>query len=263
MTDFLPLVETSESSRARELLKAGRADTAPDGFSNRLLVGLGVAGAVSSVTVTASAGVAGAAVQGAASTGSGAVSLGLLAAKWVAVGVLGGGILAGSAELVLSPHAPAKDASAGAPGSSRVPALQKPAAEQVPRSVSAEAVAPAASAAPLPVEAKPAVSLSALPAVTSAVEQGQLGREVQAIDRARRARAAGDQARALSELDAFEHLTRTGVLDREAQLLRIETLYEMGQESRARELARDYLRAFPNDAHTARLRALMKEGAAK
>jgi hypothetical protein len=260
MTDIVPLLETSESLRARELLKAGRADVPPDGFSDRLLVGLGVAGVVSSVTVTASAGVAGGAVQGAASTGSGAASLGLLGAKWVAVGVLGGGILAGGAELALSPHAPAQVASAEAARSRSEPAPTKKATERAPKVVVTEQVAPARSAAPAPLEAKPVVSPSAASTVNASVEQGQLGREVQAIDRARRARAAGDRARTLTELDAFERITRTGALDREAQVLRIETLYEMGQESRARELASKYLGAFPNDAHTARLRALMKGG---
>jgi hypothetical protein len=263
MTEILPLLETSESARARELLKAGRADAAPDNFSNRLLVGLGVAGVVSGVTVTASAGVAGAAVQGAASTGSGAASLGVLVAKWVAVGVLGGGILAGGAELTMSPPAPAKVVSADAPRSTASPVSKKRAAVQPSRPVMAEAVEPAPSAAPLPVEAKPAVMPSTASPSTVSVEQGQLGREVQAIDRARRARAAGDRMRALTELDAFEQLTRTGALDREAQVLRIETLYEMGQQSRARELASKYLGAFPNDAHTARLRALIEQGETK
>jgi hypothetical protein len=64
-------------------------------------------------------------------------------------------------------------------------------------------------------------------------------------------------------LDAFEHMTRTGALDREAQVLRIETLNEMGQDARARELASEYLQAFPKDAHTARLRALIQRGETK
>jgi outer membrane protein assembly factor BamD (BamD/ComL family) len=107
--------------------------------------------------------------------------------------------------------------------------------------------------------AKPLMAaMPAAPASASSVEEGRLGREVEAIDRARRARSRGNLAQALSELDAFEHMTRTGVLDREAQVLRIETLYDLGRVSRARELGDEYLRRFPNDAHGGHLRALLK-----
>ena len=79
---------------------------------------------------------------------------------------------------------------------------------------------------------------------------------MQAIDFARHALATGDFTRALAELDAFERMPQTGALEREAKVLRIETLYKLGPVSRARALSEQYLQAFPNDAHAARLRAL-------
>lgn len=259
MTDLRPLLEVSESSHACELLKAGRADAPADGFSDRLLAGLGVAGAVSSVTVTASAGTAGAAVHGAAATGTGAMSLGLVAAKWVAVGMLGGGILAGGTDLLLSRLAPPEVARTAPQRSGSESRAQPTLAIEPHEAVAAEAVEPLPSATLRQADAKPRSSVaSAGSAAAASVEQGQLGREVQAIDRARRARAAGNLMQALSELDAFEQVSRTGVLDREARVLRIETLFEIGQPKRASELADQYLQAFPNDAHAGRLRALLK-----
>jgi hypothetical protein len=46
------------------------------------------------------------------------------------------------------------------------------------------------------------------------------------------------------------------VLDREARVLRIETLYKLGSLARARALTEQYVGLYPNDAHVAQLRAL-------
>jgi hypothetical protein len=103
-----------------------------------------------------------------------------------------------------------------------------------------------------PAERAPA---SAPPSATS----GQLGREVMQMDRARAAFASGDAARSVAELDAFERLAQTGVLDREARVLRIDALRQLGRNAEARELARRYVRLYPNDAHAQRLRAFAGE----
>ena len=267
MNELVPLLDTSENSRTRALLEAGRADVPPGDFSERLLVGLGVSAAVSSAASVAAASGTGAAIHGAASTGSGAATLALVTAKWVVVGVLGGGILASGTELAFSTRSappvvrvttkgstqPRTDAAPRA-GAAVTPSAFEAAPPEVP------AVTSTASTEPRPTEPRPlAHPQSALPAAAAAAasaQQGQLGREVQAIDFARRALATGDYARALSELDAFERMPQTGVLEREAQVLRIETLYKLGQVSRAKTLSDQYLRAFPNDAHAARLHAL-------
>jgi hypothetical protein len=252
MKDMTPLFETSHSERTRALLRAGRADRPPAGFSERLLVGLGVGVAVSGVSMTAAAGTVSAAASGAASTGSGAAGLALATAKWVAVGVLGGGILAGGADLALSPKRVAPVSSS---------AVQQ---RQEPKSPSATTLAPPASGSAQPPSAPDAeLEASEARAVTSGVaesaERGRLAREVQAIDRARRALAAGNAGRALLELDALERGAMSGVLDREAWILRIEALHMSGQKGRARQLAVRYRETFPNDAHAARLRAVEEE----
>jgi len=46
---------------------------------------------------------------------------------------------------------------------------------------------------------------------------------------------------------------------RRFRVLRIDALRALGQTSRARSLAEQYLRQYPNDAHSARLRALLRD----
>jgi len=259
MKDLTPLFEASSSARTRALLQAGRADLPPAGFSDRLLVGLGLSVAISSVSVTAAAGtVSAAAASGAASTGSSAASLALVGAKWVVIGVIGGGILAGGADLAWSP-------SAKAPPPPGLPEMRG-----APPPPAAVPTAPNQPAAPLRKPDQTAPSELAQPAVSSATtddaassRQGQLGREAQLIDRARRSLVSGHPDQALVELDAFARMTMTGVLDREAKVLRIDALYKAGQVNRARELAQEYLQAYPSDAHGARLRALEQDATSR
>src|SRR4051812_25957489 len=104
MNELEPLLDFSASARTRALLQAGRREAPPSDFSERLLVGLGVAGAATSVTVAASASAWSSAVSGAASMSSGTASAILAVSKWVAVGALGGGILAGGVDLALAPQ---------------------------------------------------------------------------------------------------------------------------------------------------------------
>ena len=264
MNELEPLLDTSDSARTRALLRAGRCATPPSHFSERMLLGLGLAGAATSLTAAASAHVARSAIAGAASTGSGATSLILVAAKWVAVGVVGGGILAGGVSVAVSPRPKVPGTSSDARHASQAPtarrsapgdaaALSVPAPEPIPVAMPVDSAAPVESK---PGRATPLVPTSATPSTPASAHDGQLGYEVQLIDRTREALAAGDFARASLELDTFEQITKTGVLDREARILRIEVLQKLGQSGRARALAEQYLKTYPNDAHAARLRAL-------
>lgn len=262
MKELEPLAQASNNPRTRALLQAGQGETPPADFANKLMLGLGVAGATASVSLgaAASVGAAGTAKIGAGTVGSGAASW-LLAAKWVAVGMVGGGILASGASAVLSPTqarsvAPLATDSAQPARSSpvRAPALPVVSTEAVP-TVAEPAVAEPAKAEPAgkPAEKAP---VSAPPSATS----GQLGREVMQMDRARAAFTGGDAARTLAELDTFDRLAQTGVLDREARVLRIEALQRLGRNAEARGLAERYLGLYPNDAHAQRLRTFVGEG---
>jgi hypothetical protein len=98
------------------------------------------------------------------------------------------------------------------------------------------------------------------PGAPKANLQDALGVEAARVDAARRALATGDLDGALTQLDAYERLRSLGVLEREALLLRIQVLVRRGEHVSAVALARRYLTTHPNDAHAARLQALIQNG---
>jgi hypothetical protein len=101
--------------------------------------------------------------------------------------------------------------------------------------------------------APPPPSVGTLPRIG-----GALAHEVELIDLARAAVAAGAGERALVELARYDRERETGVLDREAWLTRIDAVLLLGQGARAGELARGYLQRFPKDAHETRLREIVE-----
>lgn len=254
MTELERLVDESRSSRTRALLRAGRAETSPDGLTEHLLASVGVAAAASALSSAAAASLSagshlGGAVSGAAVGSAGASSLAFVA-KWVVVGVLGGGMLAAGLDFALSP--PFEPVRAPLP----VSAPARPAVA-VPR-----AALPITGMAPTPTVSTPPALAGSSPrrapgGPTSAVpapSATELGREVELIERARRALSTGNPSLALSELDAYRRIASTGVLDREARVLRIRALRESGDEASARELSNQYVLDFPDDAHAQRLK---------
>jgi hypothetical protein len=92
-------------------------------------------------------------------------------------------------------------------------------------------------------------------AATSSPPSGQLGRDVELIDQVRRALRAHNTSLALNALDRYKLVASTGVLDREARVLRIQALRDAGNIAGASKLAAQYIADFPDDAHAARLRA--------
>ncbi|HYJ08960.1 MAG TPA: hypothetical protein VEX18_08120 [Polyangiaceae bacterium] len=258
MTDLERLLDESPSPRTRALLRAGQAETAPAGFCEQLGLSVGAAAAVGAVATGVAASLStsaklGGGVSGVSGVASGAIgspSLALVAAKWVAVGVLGGGILGAGVELAFAPQR----AKWSEPRSTSVRV-----AGSVASSAKAEAHPDATAIEPekpsLVVASSPSAQIATPASASSASRSRQLGREVEVIDRVRRALALGNSALALSELDSFARLTTTGVLDREARVLRIRALREAGDAAGARKLADQYLLDFPNDAHAARMRS--------
>jgi hypothetical protein len=263
MTELDRLLYRSESSHTRALLRAGKAETSPDGFSQRLLASVGAVAAATTISSTAAASLAtgakvgttatGAALGsvGAAASSGAASSLAFVAAKWVAVGVFGGGILAAGADYALSPgrepERPPQAVSAG-PNHANVPEPRDLAPLTTPEPT------PSASTPPTPVNsALTKVQGDTSPAPSASTSQ--LGREVEVIDRVRRALSAGNTSLALSELTAYQRIASTGVLDREARVLHIRALREGGDEAAARKLSDQYLLDFPGDPHATRLRA--------
>jgi hypothetical protein len=270
-----PLIDSSSSERARELLRAARADRPRSTAAQRTLAALGVAGTTTAVA-TAALGSA-AAPAGSALGVGGAVSLPAMAAKWVLVGTIGGLALASSATLAFSQREPAPAGHAvpftpsakqsrttpvvaPARATDEPPAPSEPEVEPAPIAPVHEAAAaaprsaPAASAGRVEPERAPFAAPSQ--AAFEAPEQSRLLRDIALLDAARRALKAGNAPQASALLGRYDTDRQTHVLDREAQLLRIDVLVAQGERQRAKVLAEAYLSSFPNDTHASHLRSV-------
>jgi hypothetical protein len=252
MNELKPLLQTGAGTHMRDLLEAARADAPPSEFQGRVLVGLGMGAAVFCASTAAAAGT-GFWVPAAAAPTVG-VSM-LVLVKCLAVGAVGGGLLAAGAEAVFRPS-PSQSSTAQASTS-----FQSKSSAPGPAVTTAlpDARPPAP---PLVDDGMRAATSSSRPSLASASPSasraGQLGREVRLIDAARREFAAGHFSRAFAELEAYQRIAQTGVLDREARVLRIEILHKAGDAAQALGLREQYLLEFPTDEHAARLRALTR-----
>jgi hypothetical protein len=250
MTSPNRLLDSARNPNARALLRAGLEEGPRPAALRSTALALGV---TASVALTAPA------------TAMAAPSLALMTAKWVAVGTLAGVTLAGGVN-VLTTHvdapspAPlaatlrpstAPSSRGAAPPAIPVPAVPEPAADVSPRVGARSPVSAPAPTIALPPAEAGRHSTGMLP------ERPGLAGEVANIDAARRALAAGDAQTALQQLGQYYGRARTGTLDREAQLLRIDALLRAGQTARAHELAEQYLASYPHDPHAARLRGLV------
>lgn len=275
MTELKPLIECSDSATTRELLRSGLGDAPPPEAMGRAAVVLGLTATAVAVAVPAGA----AALNGAAASGLAAGKAsgvtGLLVGKWLASGLVAGALVSGTATVVERVRARAEPVApvAGAVPSAARDARGTPKAVRPSRPTEAEAERAPDLAEPLEAEAPAApTSTKLLPGQPSAASSASaapdasasraLGAEAARIDAARRALGMGDVRRALIELDWYERSRVVGVLDREAELLRIQALVRAGGGARAVELARAYLAKHPHDAYAARLTELIRRGGA-
>ncbi|RYZ07254.1 MAG: hypothetical protein EOO73_12880 [Myxococcales bacterium] len=247
------LLESSRNTAARNLLHAGAAER-PHAKAVR---GAALALGLSATAIAGSTATAAAATTTVATAGAATVAL-----KSLAVGTLIGLTLAGSATLASHLAAPAERASNPAAVRPAVEAESQPAKRLPAPPIRPATSASATAATGTPQRAPQRVVAAAAPVPSAAssarLPDGQsLSREIALIDGARRALTAGDAAAALRELDDHDRRARTGTLDREAQLLRIDALASAGRNDAARALAERYLVSYPNDPHAARLRALL------
>jgi len=274
MTQPSRLLYSEDNPAARALLEAGLQDAPARDAARRTALALGLGASALATVVSGSAGAA-------VGTGVGGVGVGLgapaaassllaVAGQWLALGAVVGGALATSAIWLSSPapqegtpltSAAAQSGSHAATGRGTQQVASDPAPARAP------ATPPAASGPP----GEAGIIESALPfarslsARTSSASitpsppsaDGSLAREVELIDQARRALAVGNPLRAQRALAEYAMVTRTGTLDREAQILRIETLLARGQRAAAVALARVYVSANPGDPHVPKLQALI------
>jgi hypothetical protein len=254
------LLESSSHAGVRELLRAGIDESPRPAALQRTALALGVSGSIVSATAAASA--TGAAVV----TSAAAPTTLALAAKWIAIGTLCGGGLAASAQAVSDfaatppPAAAVTNRLVGTPAAQVASAIvvthAGPAEPAAPQIIEAQPPGPARST---PTRTSTSTPSPALPASASLPDAQSLAHEVTTIDAARAALSAGRAANALAQVDGYFARARTGTLDREAELLRIDALTALGQRDAAAAHARAYAANYPRDPRLGRLRALLSE----
>lgn len=265
MNSPIRLLESSPSPAARALLQAGLRERSRPSALRSTALALGVGGSLVAASTSAAASAGATAILAPVV----APSLTVMVGKWVALGMLGGVALAGGASLVTAP-ATQVDATATATAAAKTTTAVSPANTASPTpgpelpSLEAEVqVAPLATAERKPTPGSKAriemtATAAAAPASASLPNAQSLSREIAMIDASRRALSSGNAAAALAQLDQYAASLRTGTLDREAQLLRIDALALAGQRAAALGLAERYLASYPNDPHAARLRELSR-----
>lgn len=267
MTHLVRLVDDDATESERVLLESARGDGPSPGASDRLLVALGAASALTAAAATAEAaaiggthaigagGVATGSAIAAGGTTTAAASVGVIGVvKFVAVGLLAGAVTTG-AVAALSPakHAGSEPSEAVA---ARQPVTELEAAVHAVR----KPVTEPRSAASAP---SPAANLPAARAATSAATVGpDVAAEVATLDRARRALGAGDARTALAALAEHQKNFKGGVLGPEAEVLRIEALVASGQRATAAQRARAFLAHDASSPHAARVRAALERATA-
>jgi hypothetical protein len=245
MTEPRRLRDLEGTSSLQHSLLGAMADEAPrPDAKERTLAALGV-----------SAGAVGGAAAATAAIAKGGTSL--VWVKWLgallAVGIVGGATYyvgtRGSVEPVASSSARTVQVQSApkvaqreepAASTSSVPTL---AAEQLPT-----VVAPAATAV-----TAPRGSAEHMPRATSA--DGTLAEELALMDAARTALAAGEPARSITAVDAYEARFPHGAFVQEAEFVRVRALFE-AKDPGGRRAAQAFLTQYPTSPYASKVRTL-------
>ena len=231
MSDPPRLIDDSPSEIESALLRAGREYRRPGSTHTKTLAALGLVGS--------------SALFAKSSAAASFWSLKSLLVGSTLVGVVAAGvILATSPEP--APPAPPTDLHVTAAPAKAV---------TTPRST--RAAAPEAEVAPVGAQPAPAPSTRSAPVATARAES--ITAELKAIDAARSALAAGDEARALTLLDDHARRFPRGRLQLEAEVLRIEAMARSGNAAAARTRAKAFVDRHPNSVFTPRVRRLAGE----
>jgi hypothetical protein len=270
MTGPERLLESAKHGYTRVLLRSAVLDEPDDAAFHRMVAGLSTVAGLGAAETVAFAG-SSAAAHGAAIEAAARTSFTSLVLKWLGLGAVAGLATAGGATYVVessstpSPLAAsvaqvarAAQRSAGARPGSQSDFRQ---IDDQRQSTPGERTVDTARAHD--VKSRPGVGPAtgnepyAAPAGSLAARSNALVAEVTELDRARKALARKNATAALRALDAYSAVRRTGVLDREATIIRIDALVAAGQKARAAELARRYVAEFPRDPHLRRLEPLL------
>lgn len=262
----------------RGVLRSARLDAPTDEAFKRTLLAIGAGAATLSTTAaTAGAGVAaGGAAAGGGMTVLGGAGAGMLV-KWVGIAVVvacaGTAVTDASlaprhsaalhpaavskAEIFLVPAPSPLDPAPVVPDAPAPDRERPPAFEHTPVGPPTQvAGAPNGHAASVNQERSPrgesAFALSVKPRAPSSLQA-----QVAALDRVRALLAERNTARALEELDAYDHAFPSSDLGEEATVLRIDAVIDDGDAPGAVALARRLLLKSPASPHAAHLRQVL------
>jgi hypothetical protein len=194
-------------------------------------------------------------------------------AQWLALGVgtAAVGWAAVQTRVHVSAHPLVSEVASipGTPAASKSRALPprletSPSSLAVAESDSPSSDAPVASTSP---EREPLVSLrpkrgaAVVPAPGGERSAGlpSIAAEIQELDRAREALAAGEPRRAIERLDRYDRLFPKGALQQEGLRLRIEAVAANGERAAARSLAQRFETLYPGSTQSERLKSLVKD----
>lgn len=233
------LMEESENTLERTLLRAGTSYRASASTRAKTLLSLGLA-------------------SSAALTASGATASVLAKSAWTklfAISAIGAVTAFPILEEMLQEEAPvaasvaAVSPSPAPPARPQIAGSEKPAEQPLLESARPEekvAEAPAVTAR------RPAVTRT-----TTRAPSPALAEELSALDGARAALASGDSRRALAQLEAYAKTHPRGRLQVEAEVLRIDALSRAGERQAAAKRAEAFLRRHPNSVLASRVRSYL------
>jgi len=243
----------SEEAFERALL----ASAASDGVSDESVRG---AWSRFAVTLGATATLAGAATHDALANG--VTSSGRRVVQWISLGALGGGIVTAALMTVFGGRAvPATPGTRAAAPSSAATSVGVTASSGEAALVANRTPPEATPSAQEPAKRHPAHAVREAPARTPTARldtSSSLAAEIALLDEARREQSAGQFERALAVLARYQREHPHGALRRESDLLKLETLSRRGDDDEAARLARQFLEAFPDDPHAARVRTFVR-----
>ena len=269
----------------RTLLDAASDDAPSDHARRRTLAAMGAGAAAVTSASHAATQVAAAGAAGGGAKGIGAVSAVALL-KWVGTGAVVGSIVAAGIATVTTPGlvfskravAPVAEVAAEtaiapehgvrgrslATAAAEVTAPESAVAEPGSPPEPTRAAAPSQAARaersavtpPAAVVATP-LAPAAAPVVPQVSAASTVVAEVESLDRARAALAAGNPQAALSSLSRHDAAFPAGVLQPEAVVLRVRALIALGDRAEAARVGNRFITSHPDSAQAGRLRALI------
>jgi hypothetical protein len=256
-----PLSEETRSPLLRAVLRSAREDRGARDGRERALVALGLG----TLSVGAAASVAGSAsAKTSAAVGSvapPAAKAGIVVlVKWVGLAAIGGLVAGGSLSIGAARHATrAAVTAAPVPGDvGGVPAVVArsdndvvPPGPSLPESDSPSTATPPQRSRPAP------AGLRASPGGGKA-GRDSVGLQLDALAEVRAALLAGQPARALELLDAFDRHHRASPLAEEVSVLRIDALLDAGRTVEAATAGEAFLAAYPGSAYARHVRSRLK-----